>query len=248
MTAGWCEALKQGAVGDVRLFERTRRLLAAQATRGRARCRDDETRAELKHTSQRADELADLIAAQCAFKAKVVANDEREEIGRTDHLSRRILNFGHTVAHALEALTGYRRFRHGEAVGYGMLAAGEISVRLGLLAASELESLRPAVRLAGRLPRADNLEEEILRALPSDKKRVGGHVQWVLSKGSGGRALSAAGRSRLRSSAPHSPVIPKKIGRGKSKMSTFDTKRSGRRRLERGGSRLNFLVVVASSR
>src|SRR5205085_11823897 len=54
-------------------------------------------------------------ALPISFKAKIVANDEREEIGRADARSRRVLNFGHTVGHALEALTGYRRFRHGEA-------------------------------------------------------------------------------------------------------------------------------------
>ncbi len=177
MTAGWCEAIKQGAAGDRHLFERTHQALDVRATAGRASVDDDGS-------------LADLIAAQCAFKAKIVANDEREEIGRTDHRSRRILNFGHTVAHALEALTGYRRFRHGEAVGYGMLAAGELSVGLGLLAPAELESLRRTVRLAGRLPRADDLAlAEILRALPADKKSVGGHVQWVL--------LEKIGRARI---------------------------------------------------
>lgn len=178
LTAGWCEAIKQGAAGDRRLFERTQRLLDAHATGNPASAAEDDER------------MAGLIAAQCAFKARVVANDEREDVGRTDHLSRRILNFGHTVGHALEAVTGYRRFRHGEAVGYGMMAAGEISARLGLLDASELESLRRAVRLAGRLPRADALDEEkILRALVSDKKSVGGHVQWVL--------LEKLGRARI---------------------------------------------------
>jgi 3-dehydroquinate synthase len=54
-------------------------------------------------------------------------------VSREDARSRRILNFGHTVGHALEAVTKYRRFRHGEAVGYGMLAAGEISKRLELI-------------------------------------------------------------------------------------------------------------------
>jgi 3-dehydroquinate synthase len=124
-----------------------------------------------------------LIAAQCAFKASIVSGDEREEVGRTDRLSRRILNFGHTTAHALEAVTGYRRFRHGEAVGHGMLVAGEISHRLGLLDVSELELLREAVRLAGRLPRADCLDHAtIMSALAHDKKSVGGHLQWVLLK------------------------------------------------------------------
>lgn len=182
LTAGWCEAIKQGAVGDRRLFEQTRQFLVAEDMNESAR--------ELKWTPRSADDLAALIAAQCAFKAKIVAHDEREDPARTDALSRRILNFGHTAAHALEALTNYRRFRHGEAVGYGMIVAGEISKRLGMLDAAELESLRACVRLAGRLPRADDLDERaILRAIASDKKSVGGHVRWVL--------LERIGRARI---------------------------------------------------
>jgi 3-dehydroquinate synthase len=179
LTAGWCEAVKQGAAGDRRLFARTLDFLARE--RAGAHPGGD---------ARREDELARLVAAQCAFKARVVAGDEREDVGRTDARSRRILNFGHTVGHALEAVTGYRRFRHGEAVGWGMLVAGEISARLGLLDAAELESLGGAVRLAGRLPRADDLDAEtILRALRNDKKAVGGRVQWVL--------LEALGRARV---------------------------------------------------
>jgi 3-dehydroquinate synthase len=179
LTAGWCEAVKQGAAGDRRLYARTLDFLA------RERANDWE-----EGGARREDELARLVAAQCAFKAGVVAGDEREDVGRTDARSRRVLNFGHTVGHALEAVTGYRRFRHGEAVGWGMLAAGEISKSLGLLDAAELESLRGAVRLAGRLPRADDLDAEtILRALRTDKKAVGGRVRWVL--------LEALGRARI---------------------------------------------------
>jgi 3-dehydroquinate synthase len=200
MTAGWCEAIKQGAVGDRRLYEQTRRFLVAE----------NENARESKLTEQRADELVALIAAQCAFKAKIVAADVREDVGRTDARSRRILNFGHTAAHALEAVTGYRRFRHGEAVGYGMIVAAEISHRLGMLAASELESLRASVRLAGRLPRADDLDERaVLRAIAADKKSVGGHVRWVLLEGIG-RARIVGGHEippRVLGDALHAALV-----------------------------------------
>ena len=186
LTAGWCEAIKQGAVGDRLLFEQTRRFLAAGGMSEPARA--------LANAGGRADELAALIAAQCSFKAKIVADDEREDAARTDARSRRILNFGHTAAHALETITLYRRFRHGEAVGYGMLVAAEISQRLGMLDASELKSLRACVRLAGRLPRADDLDEgALLRAIAADKKSVGGHVRWVLLEGIG-RARIVSGQ------------------------------------------------------
>jgi 3-dehydroquinate synthase len=191
LTAGWCEAVKQGAVGDRRLFERTKKFLAGEAS---GKGNRPKGAGVFESDAARDEELARIIAAQCAFKARIVAGDERESLGRNDARSRKILNFGHTVGHALEAVTAYRRFRHGEAVGYGCLAAGEISKRLGLLGASELESLREAVWLAGRLPAAEDLDAEtIARALRKDKKAVGGSVRWVLLEGLG-RARVVDGR------------------------------------------------------
>jgi 3-dehydroquinate synthase len=191
LTAGWCEAVKQGAVGDRRLFERTKRFLTEEARKKSNRPAGSHV---IKSDVKRDAELARLIAAQCAFKARIVAGDERESLGRNDPRSRKILNFGHTVGHALEAVTSYRRFRHGEAVGYGCLAAAEISTRLGLLDPSELESLREAVALAGRLPLAADLDAELIgRALRKDKKAVGGSIRWVLLEGLG-RARVVDGR------------------------------------------------------
>jgi 3-dehydroquinate synthase len=191
LTAGWCEAVKQGAVGDRRLFERTKRFLVGEARKKSNRPSDPSVK---ESEAERAEELAGIIAAQCAFKARIVAGDERESLGRDDARSRKILNFGHTVGHALEAVTNYRRFRHGEAVGYGCVAAAEISKRLGLLDPSELESLREAVALAGRLPQAADLDAELVaRALRKDKKAVGGSVRWVLVEGLG-RARVVDGR------------------------------------------------------
>lgn len=188
LTAGWCEAIKHGAVGDGRLFGRTVKFLAEES-----RVNDEGRRVRTREES-RESKLASLVAAQCAFKAKIVAGDEREDVSREDAHSRRVLNFGHTVGHALEALTKYRRFLHGEAVGYGMLAAAEISKRLELIGVSELESLKGALGLAGRLPRASDLDaDEVERALRSDKKAVGGSVRWVLLEGLG-RARIVDGR------------------------------------------------------
>lgn len=168
LTAGWCEAIKQGAIGGRQLFDATQRFLR------------DEQDASV-NAKDRPQRLRELIAAQCTLKASIVAGDEREQLERTDASSRRILNFGHTIAHALEAVTAYKKFRHGEAVGYGMLVAGELSVRTDLCDKVELEALRAAVALAGKLPRADDLDEElILRATVTDKKSVGGEIKWVL--------------------------------------------------------------------
>lgn len=175
LASGYCEMVKNGAVGARQLFQQTAEFLG-QVSR--------------KPSAPRSRQLELLIASQCAFKASIVARDEREALERTDRFSRRILNFGHTVGHALEAVTGYRRFRHGEAVGYGMLVAGEMSKLLGLLEPSELELLREAVRLCGPLPAAEDLNERaITAALSRDKKSVAGQVQWVL--------LERIGRPRI---------------------------------------------------
>ena len=189
LTAGWCEAVKQGAVGDRKLFDRTVRLLSG-------------TEFSL-NSDQSQTEVCDTIAAHCRFKASIVAGDERESANRNDARSRKILNFGHTTAHALEAVTTYKRFRHGEAVGYGMLVAGEISKNLGTLAAEELESLRQAVHLCGPLPAANDVENDrLIAAMKGDKKSVGGSIKWVL--------LEKIGKARIVDGSEVTPRILRK--------------------------------------
>jgi 3-dehydroquinate synthase len=167
VTSGLCEMVKQALVSDHSLFDKTVRTLS-----------------ETNYLST--DSFADLIAAHVAFKASIVAGDERESLSRTDAKSRKVLNFGHTTGHAIEAVTNYRTFRHGEAVGYGMLVAGELSKNLGLLDSAELELLREAVALCGPLPRADKLDiNRVASALKHDKKSVAGQINWVLLKGLG---------------------------------------------------------------
>ncbi len=174
-TGGWCEGIKNGAAGNRTLFKQTRDFLET---------------IKRNPDALSSPKLEKLIGAHCAFKASIVKGDEREAVGRTDHRSRRILNFGHTIGHALEAVTQYRLFRHGEAVGHGMLVAAEISKNLGLLAASELESLRDAVRLCGPLPNAGNLDESaIMESIRRDKKSVDGRIKWTL--------LERIGRARI---------------------------------------------------
>ena len=195
LTAGWCEAVKNGAAGSRKLFLQTTSFLQ---------------RVDLSRRQFQSPQLETLIAAQCAFKASIVAGDEREAIDRTDRRSRRLLNFGHTVAHALEAVTRYRRFRHGEAVGYGMLVAGELSKTLGLLEGSELELLRGAVHLCGPLPAAGDLDQRaIVDFVRRDKKSLDGQVQWVLLKRIG-RACMVKGEVTPRLlSASLRAVLPK---------------------------------------
>jgi len=183
LVSGFCEMVKQALISDRSLFEMTVTCLQKQ---------------KVSSDFLSSPEFENLIAAQCGFKASIVANDERESTTRTDIKSRRVLNFGHTTAHALETITNYRFFRHGEAVGYGMLVAGELSRNLGLIDSGELKSLRDAVSLCGPLPRADNLDTgAIMRALKHDKKSVAGQIHWVLLEGIGrpkiveGRLISA---------------------------------------------------------
>ena len=181
LTSGWCEAVKQGAAGSSKLFRDTYSFLSSHAD-----------------STGRAQPSIQLLMSHCAFKARIVSRDEREDTSRSDYRSRRILNFGHTTAHALETVSGYRRFRHGEAVGHGIMVAGEISARLGLLQRSELELLRDAVHLCGRLPRADNLDPaSIIEVIARDKKRASGEMKWVL--------LERIGRARI---VPGSEISP----------------------------------------
>ena len=171
MVSGFCEMVKQSVVASPELFARTTMVL-------------NKVISNREILLER--EFEELIASHCGFKAAIVTNDERESAKRSDGLSRRVLNFGHTTAHALEAITNYKLFRHGEAVGHGMVVAGELSKNLGLLSDAELESLREAVTLCGPLPSAEALDvNRIIKALQRDKKSIAGQVNWVLLEGIG---------------------------------------------------------------
>jgi len=154
--AGLYEAIKYGVIRDRRLFIR----VAGNID-------------ELKKLDP--GELEHVIARCCAIKAKIVQSDERE------YGLRRILNFGHTVGHALETVTRYRRFLHGEAVGYGMRAASRIAERMGLLATSDRQQIDAAISSVGSLPRANTLaSDDIIAAMRRDKKVEAGRASFVL--------------------------------------------------------------------
>ena len=121
-----------------------------------------------------------MIARSCAIKADVVRQDERE--GGL----RRILNFGHTIAHAVEKETGYARYRHGEAVAIGMVGAADISVAMGLLGGADRRRIERLIRTMG-LPYTvkDVAPDAMYEDLFHDKKTVGGRIHWVLAEGIG---------------------------------------------------------------
>ena len=120
--------------------------------------------------------LGAAIVESCRIKSEVVSQDEREAG------LRRILNFGHTVGHALEAVTKYRRFRHGEAIAYGMLAAADLAVARGALADRERQALAQLIMLLGPLPPIGDLSiPEVLEAVRRDKKVVHGRLHFVIA-------------------------------------------------------------------
>ncbi len=119
--------------------------------------------------------LTPIIAESCRIKVAVVAADEREAG------PRRVLNFGHTAGHAIEAVTKYRRFRHGEAVGYGMLVAAEVAKSRGALAPQDTQALWDLIASLGPLPPvADLSSAQVIEAMRHDKKIVAGRLHFVL--------------------------------------------------------------------
>ena len=154
--AGLYEVIKYGMTSSAALFDRVGK--------------------ERKAIFARAPEaLTAIISESCRIKADVVSADEREAG------PRRILNFGHTAGHAIEAVTKYRRYRHGEAVGYGMLVASELAAARGALADKDRQALADLVTSLGPLPPiADIAVTQIVEAMQHDKKMVSGRLHFVL--------------------------------------------------------------------
>jgi 3-dehydroquinate synthase len=126
--------------------------------------------------------IGHVVARSCELKAEVVTADEREETGL-----RAILNFGHTIGHALEGATRYRRYKHGEAVAIGMVAAALIGEEAGVTPPAVTKALRRALSALG-LPEAlpDDITDETLIALTArDKKAVQGEARFILAEGLG---------------------------------------------------------------
>ena len=121
------------------------------------------------------EKLVPIVADSCRIKASVVEQDERESG------VRRTLNFGHTAGHALEAVTKYRRFRHGEAIAYGMLVAAELAVRRDLFPSADRDALAALITQMGPLPPiADLSAAQVVEAVGRDKKVVAGQLHYVL--------------------------------------------------------------------
>lgn len=159
--AGLYEVIKYGVISDPTLLDRIRDSVTAIFNRDGAA-------------------VAPLVSASCRIKAQVVSADERESG------LRRILNFGHTVGHALEAVTKYKQFRHGEAIGYGMLAALAIGVGRGITPKSLYEEIESLIIQLGPLPSvADISAKEVFAAIGRDKKVVNGTLHFVAASDRG---------------------------------------------------------------
>ena len=123
--------------------------------------------------------LEKVIAASVRMKADVVSRDERESG------LRMILNFGHTVGHALEQATGYKLLLHGEAVGWGMVAALYVARERGTISSKQFERLENLIHLYGPLPALKLRVPKVVEATAGDKKNVGGVTRFVLPLGIG---------------------------------------------------------------
>jgi 3-dehydroquinate synthase len=166
LTSGWAEVIKHALImdGDLLAFleERVDALRAL----------DPEV------TTQ-------VVRRSMALKAQVVAEDERELTGR-----RSILNYGHTIGHALEAATGYGVLLHGEAVALGMLGAAEIGRRMELTPPELVERQKAILKsFALLLPLPAVTADAVLMAMTLDKKVTGKSVRWVLLAGVGAPVL-----------------------------------------------------------
>lgn len=167
-------------IGTLRTLPRRERaaglyeIVKCGAIRSRALLKYLEERLEDIH-SCKPDALEHIILEASRVKAKIVSGDETES-----HL-RMILNYGHTVGHALEAATEYRRFKHGEAVGWGMVAAVEFGREMDMLTPAEADRL---VRLIHRIEKLPSLRgisaPSVWNALRRDKKIRAGEIRMVL--------------------------------------------------------------------
>jgi 3-dehydroquinate synthase len=156
--SGVYEVIKYGVIGDERLFAFLEKSVEALV--------------------QRDKKALDYVIPRCIHsKARVVSHDEREAG------LREILNFGHTFAHAFETATGYTKYLHGEAVGWGMIAASRLAARMGLIQTESASRIENLVRRAGPLPDLPTAKPaRLVEIMHADKKTRGGRLRFVLSR------------------------------------------------------------------
>jgi 3-dehydroquinate synthase len=162
MSAGWAEAVKHGFILDAQLLDTFERLAP-----------------QMKALD--GDEPVEAIRRSVAIKGEIVSADEFETGDK-----RVLLNYGHTVGHAIEKVSGYGTYLHGEAVAIGMMVAAGIAEKLGMIDTELVDRQRRVLEsydLPVRAPRLD--VDELIDATKSDKKSRGGTIRWVLLEGPG---------------------------------------------------------------
>jgi len=182
LTSGWAEVIKHGMILDEEFVQ----FLESNVNR---------------LTKLEPELLARAIARSAAIKAQVVGQDEKEREGK-----RTILNYGHTIAHGLEAATRYKQFLHGEAVAIGMVGAAKLSQRLGLLSSAAVERQQALLQKFG-LPTSLRAKRSNLKlslagvtgAMELDKKVKEKAIRWVL--------LQDIGKAVIRSDVPQQDVL-----------------------------------------
>jgi len=176
LTSGWAEVIKHGLILDEEFVQ----FLESNVDR---------------LTKLEPELLTRAIAHSAAIKAQVVSQDEKEREGK-----RTILNYGHTIAHGLEAATQYKRFLHGEAVVIGMMGAAKLSQRLGLLTSAAVERQQALLQRFGLPTGFSGLDlTEITRAMELDKKTKEKAIRWVL--------LQDIGKAIIRGDVPQQDVL-----------------------------------------
>ena len=160
--AGFAEVVKYGVIADPEFF-------------------DWITEARDRLLNKDPDALAWVVRRSCEVKAGVVARDEREAGLRA------ILNFGHTFGHAIETLTNYRQYLHGEAVAIGMVMAADLSVRTGCLQLEDAQRIKTVLQSFGLpvCPPPDLSDDVLHNAMGMDKKVVDGRLRLVLAEAIG---------------------------------------------------------------
>jgi shikimate kinase/3-dehydroquinate synthase len=176
LTSGWAEVIKHGMILDREFIQ----FLECNIN---------------KLIKLEPERITRAIARSAAIKAQVVSQDEKEKEGK-----RTILNYGHTIAHGLEAATQYKRFLHGEAVAIGMVGAAKLSQRLGFLPLATVERHQALLQKFSLPTVFSGLDlTGITRAIELDKKVKNKVIRWVL--------LQDIGKVVIRSDVPYRDVL-----------------------------------------
>jgi 3-dehydroquinate synthase len=157
-SAGFAEIIKHGLIHDARYFERV-------------------TKKQPEDFS--ADELTEIISQSCEIKADLVQTDE------TEFGSRKLLNFGHTIGHAIESLSHETEepLLHGEAIAIGMVGEAKLSEEMGYIETDDMKQIEDALKKAGLPVRTDGFDiKKMKEKMKSDKKNAYGQVKWTLLK------------------------------------------------------------------